>query len=170
MVIASKSSLSSQEAGGLNCINREPFLIVTFQENARAVRCPIQFRSEEQEFNRDEVKKLAEPGVIEKSQPPGRAQVVDLKSDNLEKQMCLECSTTGVGSLIQTLTLSRSLNIFCLNKLVEILIQRLEVRLPRISITGGRTYNCVRSALRIVVIYPAAVWGNKRGSSLSESS
>ena len=65
------------------------------QENARAIRCPIQFRSEEQEFIRDEVKKLAEAGVIEKSQPPWRAQVVDLKTDNLEKQICLECSTTG---------------------------------------------------------------------------
>ena len=91
LVIASNDSLPVGKSGGQNFINLEHFPIVTLEENASPIRCPSCFRSEEdQDFIRQEIKKLAEADVIEKSQSPWRAQVVVSKRANHKKLMCLD--------------------------------------------------------------------------------
>ena len=80
-------------SGGQNYINLEPFPIVTLHENASPIRCPSRFRSEEDhEFIRQEIKTLAEAGVIENSQPllAGSGSSVE----NHKTRKCIDYYTT----------------------------------------------------------------------------
>ena len=78
-----------------NCMNMEPFPIVTLQKDAVPIRCASRFRStEDQIFIREEIKRLREAGVIEESQSPWRAQVVVSKTANHRKRLCIDYAST----------------------------------------------------------------------------
>ena len=114
LFITSNANLPVDESGEQNYINLEPCANVSLQENVSPIRCLSGFRSEEdQEFIRQEIKKLAKAGVIEKSQSPWRAPVVGSKTADHKKPMCNDYSTTVSRYTVPDAYPIKSLNNCC---------------------------------------------------------
>ena len=151
----------------------EPFPIVTLQENASPIQCPSRIECEEdQRFIREEIKKLAEDGVIKRSQSSWRAQVKMSKTADQNKQMCIVYPLTANRytvpgaypiSVIEQLMLKVSS--WKWFSYIELKSTYHQLRL----LEKEKDLTAFEANEENIAIYPATVLGNERRSSLSES-